>query len=138
MSKLNIINNAFVSQPGNSVWKVTNVDCGTGANDVPGLVTGVQINGISMGSISPSDFPLTSTLWGTVNNPSGVVYGGNNNIQVNTSGLPLNGGVSNFKIKINDVIVYDQEFTSPYPVANNIVINNSDSIEILIGCNLNP
>ena len=128
------INNSQVSISGNSFWTIRNNDCGTNSNNVPATINSLSINGIQIGNLLGSNFPLTSTLQGTKSNPSGIVYGGNNNIQVNVTAIPIDNTLARLVIIINQNEVYNQNFYSPFPNANNIIINNGDDVKVIIYC----
>ena len=133
MSTLTINNAIFINQ-GSSSWTIRNNDCGTNSNNVPATINSVSINGVQIGNLIGSTFPLTSTLQGKVSNPGGVVYGGNNNIQLNVTAIPIDRTLAKLVILINQNEVYNQNFTSPFPSANNITINNGDDVKIIIYC----
>ena len=133
MSILTINNGEFINQ-GSSLWTIRNNDCGTNSNNVPATINSVSINSIQVGTLTGSTFPLTSTLKGTVYSPGGILYGGNNNIQLNVTAIPIDQTLARLVILINQNEVYNQNFTSPFPSANNISINDGDEIEVVIYC----
>ena len=133
MSILTINNGEFINQ-GSSLWTIRNSDCGTNSNYVPATINSVSINGKQVGTLKGSTFPLTSTLKGTVYSPGGILYGGNNNIQVNVTAIPIDKTLARLVIRINQNEVYNQNFISPFPSANNISINDGDEIEVAIYC----
>ena len=133
MSTLTINNAIFINQ-GSSSWTIRNNDCGTNSNNVPATINSVSINGVQIGNLSGNNFPLTSTLQGTKTNPSGIIYGGSNNIQVNVTAIPINNTLARLVIKINRNEVYNQNFSSPFPSANGIIINEGDAIQVIIYC----
>ena len=61
MSTLTINNAIFINQ-GSSSWTIRNNDCGTNSNNVPATINSVSINGVQIGNLIGSTFPLTSTL----------------------------------------------------------------------------
>ena len=128
------INNSKLNISGNSFWTIRNNDCGTNSNNVPATINSLAINGVQIGNLSGSDFPLTSTLRGTKTNPSGIIYGGSNNIQVNVTAIPIDNTLARLVININQNEVYNQNFSSPFPSANNIIINEGDDIQVIIYC----
>ena len=128
------INNSQLNISGNSFWTIRNNDCGINSNNVPATINSLSINGVQIGNLSGSTFPLTSTLQGTKSNPSGIIYGGSNNIQVNVTAIPINNTLARLVIKINQNEVYNQNFSSPFPSANNIIINEGDDIKVIIYC----
>lgn len=120
-----------------SSWTVRNDDCGFGTlNDV-------GINGNFMGTLSgPSTFPLTSGLYGTKTNPSGINYGISSTIQCNvTTNLPGTGNCGVIRIYMNGSIspTYEEYFTSnPFPQVTGVVINNGDTVELSVQCFSGP
>jgi hypothetical protein len=120
---------------GNGIWTICNSDCGGGTvNDV-----GINSNFIGTLPLGPSNFPLTSTLCGSVSNPGGVING-NNSIQVNhTTNIQgtsnclaififLNGnlGVPDFEYFTNS--------SSPINVVNDVYLRICDDVRIEIRC----
>ena len=128
------INNSKLNISGNSFWTIRNNDCGTNSNNVPATINSLAINGVQIGNLSGSNFPLTSTLQGTKTNPRGIIYGGSNHIQVNVTSIPIDKTLARLVIIINRNEVYNQNFSSPFPSANNIIINEGDDIQVIIYC----
>ena len=128
------INNSQLNISGNSFWTIRNNDCGINSNNVTATINSLSINGVQIGNLSGSTFPLTSTLQGTKSNPSGIIYGGSNNIQVNVTAIPIDNTLARLVININQNEVYNQNFSSPFPSANGIIINKGDDIQVIIYC----
>ena len=128
------INNSQLNISGNSFWTIRNNDCGYNSNNVPATINSLAINGVQIGKLSGSTFPLTSTLKGTKTNPSGIIYGGSNNIQVNVTAIPIDKTLARLVININRNEVYNKNFSSPFPSANNIIINEGDDVKVIIYC----
>ena len=128
------VNNSKLNISGNSFWTIRNNDCGTNSNNVPATINSLAINGVQIGNLSGSTFPLTSTLQGTKTNPPGIIYGGSNNIQVNLTAIPIDNTLARLVININQNEVYNQNFLSPFPSANGIIINEGDDIQVIIYC----
>ena len=128
------INNSKLNISGNSFWTIRNNDCGTNSNNVPATINSLAINGVQIGNLSGSNFPLTSTLQGTKTNPPGIIYGGSNHIQVNVTSIPIDNTLARLVININQNEVYNQNFSSPFPSANNIIINEGDDVKVIIYC----
>lgn len=121
--------------PGSSSWIVRNADCGFGT------INDVGINGSFMNSLEgPSNFPLTSTLYGVKTSPNGVIYGGTNTIQLNvTTNLPGSGNCGAIFVYINGVVAYDTYFTStPFPSISGVLIQPGDSVEVQVACYIGP
>lgn len=120
--------------PGTSTWTIRNADCGFG------VIYDVGINGNFIGSLEgPSNFPLSSTLYGTKTNPSGIVYNSSSNtIQVNVStNLPGSGNCGYLYIYVNGNAfpAYSIQFTSsPYVSISGVYIGDSDAIEVAVNC----
>ena len=131
MSTLTINNVAVIYE---TTWSFRNNGCGTDTNGVVSTINSARINGVQVGSLNVSDFPLTSGLIGYKISPGGIVYGGLNNIQLNVTSIPLNGAFAKLIISINGTEVYNQAFTTPFPTANGITINGGDDIEIQVFC----
>lgn len=128
------INNSQLTIAENSFWTIRNNDCGINSNNTPATINSVSINGVQIGNLSGSNFPLTSTLQGSKINPSGIIYGGSNNIQVNLTAIPIDNTLARLVIIINQNEVYNQNFSNPFPSANNIIINNGDHVQVIIYC----
>lgn len=118
-----------------SSWGVRNADCGFGTlNDI-------GINSSFMNSLNgPSNFPLTSTLYGTKSNPNGVNYGGTNTIQANvTTNLPGTGNCAALRVTINGTTIYETYFsTNPFPQVSGVIINSGDTVEVEVACYPGP
>ena len=120
--------------PPSSFWTVRNASCGGGT------VNDVGINGSFMGSLTGgiSNFPLSSTLYGTKSNPSGIIYGGSNTIVANvTTNIAGTGNCAVMYIFINDMFnpAHTLYFTTnPFPQISGVVINGGDVVEVYIGC----
>ena len=134
MSILTIINSSKLNISGNSFWTIRNNDCGVNSNNVTSTINSLAINGVQIGNLSGSNFPLTSTLQGTKTNPLGIIYGGSNHIQVNVTSIPIDNTLARLVIIINQNEVYNQNFSSPFPSANNIIINEGDDVKVIIDC----
>ena len=134
MSVLTIINSSKLNISGNSFWTIRNNDCGVNSNNVTSTINSLAINGVQIGNLSGSTFPLTSTLQGTKTNPPGIIYGGSNHIQVNVTSIPIDKTLARLVITINQNEVYNQNFSSPFPSANNIIINDGDNVKVIIYC----
>ena len=128
------INNSQLTIAENSFWTIRNNDCGINSNNTPATINSVSINGVQIGNLSGNNFPLTSTLQGTKTNPSGIIYGGSNNIQVNVTAIPIDNTLARLVININQNEVYNQNFSSPFPSANGIIINEGDDVQVIIYC----
>jgi hypothetical protein len=90
-----------------------------------------------MGSLSgPSNFPLTSTLYGLKYSPSSINYGGSNTIQLNvTTNLPGTGNCGVLRIYINGTPTYVTYFSSnPYPQITGVVVNAGDQVTVETDC----
>lgn len=123
---------------GTSSWTVSNYDCGGGTlNDV-------GINSSFMNSLEgPSNFPLTSGLYGNKTNPNGILYGTGftNTIQFNvTTGIAGVGNCAVVRIEINSgERIYETYFTTnPYPQITGVVINPLDSVTAYVECYVGP
>lgn len=126
--------------PGGSLWTIRNADCGNG------YVYDVGINGYFIGTLEgPSNFPLTSTLYGYKTNPNGITYGSpTNSVQINVStNLPGTGNCGYVYIFLNGSASpsYSVYFTSsPYITINNVQIDAGDEVELAVycypGCNI--
>ena len=119
--------------PPSSSWTVRNASCGGGT------VNDVGINGSFIGTLNgPSNFPLTSTLFGTKSNPSGIIYGGSNTIQANvTTNIAGTCNCAVMYIFINDMFTPAHTLyftTNPFPQISGVVINSGDVVEVYIGC----
>jgi hypothetical protein len=120
---------------GNGIWTICNYDCGGGTvNDV-----GINSNFIGTLPLGPSNFPLTSTLCGSVSNPSGVVNG-LNTIQINhTTNIQGNGNCLSVFIYLNGNLgIPDFEYfttsSSPINVVNDVDLRICDDVRIEIRC----
>lgn len=114
-----------------SIWTIRNLDCGFGT------INDVGINGNFIGSLSgPSNFPLSSTLYGNTLNPGGINYGGTNTIQVNvTTNLPGTGNCCALRVYINGNPTYVTYFSSnPFPQISGVIINTGDTVEVETDC----
>lgn len=123
---------------GTGLWTISNYDCGGGT------VNDVGINGSFMGSLplGPSTFPLTSTLGGSIQYPSGVVNG-SNTIQINHStNLQGSGNCLAIFIFINGSFVPDYEdytlSSSPISVISGVMLTTSDDVLIEVRCYEGP
>jgi hypothetical protein len=119
---------------GNGIWTVSNYDCGFGT------VNDVGINGSFMGSLplGPSTFPLTSTLGGSRQYPSGVVNG-SNTIQANvTTNIQGTGNCLAMYIYVNQTSVPDYEgywnYSNPFPQISGVNLTTSDDVWVVIQC----
>lgn len=114
------------------VWTISNYNCGlVSINDV-------GINGSFMGSLGgPSNFPLTSGLFGTKQYPSGVING-LNLIQLN---LTTNLGSSNcgyISVYRNGNLVAQSFFnTNPFPQIY-ATLDTNDDVEVVVECFATP
>jgi len=124
--------------PSNSSWRIANMDCGGGTlNDV-------GINSNFIGTLDgPSTFPLTSTLYGDVYSPDGILYGtgSTNNIQFNvTTNIAGTGNCGVVRVEINSgERIYETYFTTnPYPQVTDVVINNLDNVYAYVQCYTGP
>ena len=120
--------------PGNGIWTITNYDCGLGT------VNDIGINGSFMGSLplGPSTFPLTSTLGGSRQYPSGVING-SNTIQANvTTNIQGTGNCLAMYIYVNQTSVPDYEaywnYSNPFPQISGVMLNTSDDVLVVIEC----
>lgn len=120
--------------PQGSNWTIRNASCGFG------YIYDVGINGYFMGNLEgPSNFPLTSTLYGYKTNPNGITYGSpTNSIQINvTTNLPGTGNCGYVYIFINGnpSPSYSQQFTfTPYIQIDNVQIDSGDQVELAVYC----
>ena len=128
------INNSELNIYRTSFWTIRNNDCGYSSNNVPATINSLAINGVQIGKLSGSNFPLTSTLQGTKTNPPGIIYGGSNHIQVNVTSMHTDKTSARLVIFINQNEVYNQNVTSPFPSVNNIIINDGDDVKVIIYC----
>ena len=119
---------------GSSSWRIANMDCGGGTlNDV-------GINSNFIGTLpGPSTFPLTSTLYGDVYSPDGILYGSGstNTIQFNvTTNIAGTGNCAVVRVEINSgERIYETYFTTnPYPQVTDVVINDLDSVYAYVEC----
>jgi hypothetical protein len=102
-----------------------------------GNLNDVGINSSFMGSLSgPSNFPLSSTLYGIKYTPNGVNYGGSNTIQANvTTNLPGTGNCCALRVYVNSTVVGVTYFTSnPFPQISGITINAGDNVTVEVDC----
>jgi len=124
--------------PSSVTWTVANNDCGFG------VVYDVGINGDWMNSLDgPSTFPLTSTLYGTKLNPSGINWNSSNNqILVHvTTNLPGTGNCGIVYLYYNGNIIptYSVSFTStPFITIPDVYIADGDDVEIRVNCYEGP
>lgn len=117
------------------LWTIRNYNCGVVS------INNIGINGTFMGTLDgPSTFPLTSGLYGTKTNPSGVVNGVNTlQIYVNTTLTSSQCGV--VEVFINDVInnSYTTYFTtSPFIIITGVSLYTTDNVTIRVSCNNTP
>lgn len=120
-----------------SDWTIRNANCGGGT------INDIGINGSFIGTLSgPSNFPLTSTLYGYKTNPNGVLCGTGNTIQANvTTNLPGVGNCAILRVIINGVTPtpYETYFDSnPFPQVSGVIINSGDTVEVEVDCFLGP
>ena len=120
--------------PSGSYWTIRNADCGFG------VIYDVGINGDFIGTLEgPSNFPLTSTLYGNKTNPGGINYNSSSNsIQVNvTTNLPGSGNCGFLRIYLNGQIfpTYEVQFTSqPYINISGLYFAPGDAVELVVSC----
>jgi hypothetical protein len=124
--------------PSNSSWRIANMDCGGGTlNDV-------GINSNFIGTLDgPSTFPLTSTLYGDVYSPDGILYGtgSTNTIQFNvTTNIAGTGNCAVVRVEINSgERIYETYFTTnPFPSVTGVVINDLDDVYAYVQCYTGP
>ena len=120
--------------PSSGIWTISNYDCGLGS------INDVGINGSFMNSLplGPSTFPLTSTLYGSRQYPSGVVNG-TNLIQLNvTTNLPGIGNCAYIFVYVNTVLTAQSTFDSnPFPQIS-VNLTTSDNVEVVVQCYASP
>jgi hypothetical protein len=112
------------------IWTITNFDCGFGS------INDVGINGSFMNSLplGPSTFPLTSTLSGSKQYPSGVING-LNLIQLNvTTNLPGTGNCAYIFVYRNGNLVAQTTFDSnPFPQIY-AQLDTNDDVSVIVQC----
>ena len=118
---------------GTTVFTIRNASCGGGT------VNDIGLNGVFFGSLSgPSTFPLTSTLYGTKTNPSGLICSGSNTIQANvTTNIAGVGNCGAMFIYINGSPGPNYTYFfggDPYPQITGVNINAGDTVEVMISC----
>ena len=116
------------------IWTITNYDCGFGS------INDVGINGSFMNSLplGPSTFPLTSTLYGSKQYPSGVING-LNLIQLNvTTNLPGIGNCAYIFVYRNGNLVAQTTFDSnPFPQIY-AELDTNDDVSVIVQCYGSP
>ena len=115
-------------------WQVTNADCGYG------VIYDVGINGDYMNTLDgPSTFPLSSTLFGTKSDPTGINYNTtDNSITAHvTTNLAGSGNCGTMYLFFNGEFTprYETTFlTSPFVTISGVYIQTGDQVEVRINC----